>query len=96
MSTSSSADLKRALRAYVLGRDSGASAETKRRMAAESLRAERPDGGPSGVEDTPGPSAATESPPQGRFGVPVPSRLDFHRSASRWRDLIPGLKSGGA
>ncbi len=99
MSASSREGVKRALRAYVLGRDSGSSTEAKSRLAEASLRQEQRE--PSATEsvrvgEEDAPTASIGSPPIGRTGVPVPSRLDFHRSASRWRDFIPGFKSGGA
>jgi hypothetical protein len=88
-------DVRRALRTYVQGRDVGYDLARKQELAESS-----PEPGPaagSGSGSTPVPAARTnDSGSRPSFGVPVPERLAFHRSASRWRDLIPGLRRGGA
>ncbi len=97
-------DLKRALRVYVLGHDAGYDVATKLRIAAGALETERLAAGPAAALDPPGaahagpaagldPAAAT-SASAGDRGVPVPEKLDFHRSAGTWRDHIPGLRRG--
>ncbi len=97
-------DLKRAVRTYVLGHDVGYDVETKSRIGAGALEAERLATGPAAALGPPGaartgpaagldPAAAT-SASAGARGVPVPERLDFHRSAGTWRDRIPGLRRG--
>lgn len=94
MSAWSNAGVKRALRAYVLGHDSSSSPEVKSRLAEESLRREdreRSASEPVGA----GTTNATSPAHRDRASIPVPDRLDFHRSAGRWRDSIPGLKGGG-
>lgn len=95
MSESVGIDVKRALRTYVQGRDVGYDPALKQELAES-----RPEPGPaagSGSRSTPAPATPTmDSESRPSFGVPVPERLAFHRSASRWRDLIPGLRSGGA
>lgn len=88
-------DVRRALRTYVLGRDAGYDPALKEELAES--RRER--GSPAGSVPASTPEPALRAPDSGSrpsFGVPVPERLAFHRSASRWRDLIPGLRSGGA
>jgi hypothetical protein len=79
-------DLKLALRAYVLGHDAGHDVGTKLRIAERELDTE-------GVAGNPGPATAAPVEADGR-GVPVPERLDFHRSAGTWRDRVPGLRRG--
>ena len=95
MSGAGGIDVGRALRTYVLGRSSGYDPALKEALAESRLdqrsaAGPAPDSAPEPAEGAPG---SGSRPP---FGVPVPERLAFHRSASRWRDLIPGLKSGGA
>ncbi len=95
MSGAGGIDVRRALRTYVLGRASGDDPTLKEALAESRLdqgpaAGPAPDTAPDPAEWTPG---SGSRPP---FGVPVPERLAFHRAASRWRDLIPGLKSGGA
>jgi hypothetical protein len=89
-------NVRRALRTYVLGRDVGHDPALKEELAES--RVERGSAAGSAPASTPDP--ALRAPDSGSrrpsFGVPVPERLAFHRSASRWRDLIPGLRSGGA
>ncbi len=88
-------DVRRALRTYVLGRDAGYDPALKEELAES--RRERGSAAGSVPVSTPEPALrAPDSGSRPSFGVPVPERLAFHRSASRWRDLIPGLRSGGA
>jgi hypothetical protein len=92
-------DVRRALRTYVLGRDAGYDSALKEELAESRL--ERGSAAGSAPASTPDPAFRPAEPgprpePRPSFGVPVPERLAFHRSASRWRDLIPGLRSGGA
>lgn len=88
-------DVRRALRTYVLGRDAGYDPALKEELAES--RRERGSAPGSVPASTPEPALrAPDSGSRPSFGVPVPERLAFHRSASRWRDLIPGLRSGGA
>ncbi len=88
-------DVRRALRTYVLGRDAGYDPALKEELAES--RRERGSAAGSVPASTPEPALrAPDSGSRPSFGVPVPERLTFHRSASRWRDLIPGLRSGGA
>ena len=86
----SALDLKRALRAYVLGHDAGYDVATKLRIAAGALETERLAASSAEGLD---PAAATLAS-AGERGVPVPEQLDFHRSAGTWRDRIPGLRRG--
>ena len=95
MSGAGGIDVRRALRTYVLGRDAGYDPALKEELAESRL--ER--GSAAGSAPASTPDSALRAPDSGSrpsFGVPVPERLAFHRSASRWRDLIPGLRSGGA
>lgn len=87
-------DVKRAVRAYVLGHDAGIDPSAKEEWARSSL----------GAAEEPNRSAEVASPiwpdPRRavRSGIPVPARLAFHRSASRWRERVVGFgsqKSGG-
>jgi len=88
-------DVRRALRTYVLGRDAGYDPALKEELAES--RVERGSAAGSAPASTPDPALrAPDSGSRPSFGVPVPERPAFHRSASRWRDLIPGLRSGGA
>ncbi len=86
----SALDLKRALRAYVLGHDAGYDVATKLRIAAGALETERL---AASVAEGLDPAVATAAS-AGERGVPVPEQLDFHRSAGTWRDHIPGLRRG--
>ena len=95
MSGADGIDVRRALRTYVLGRDSGDDPALKEELAESRLDR----GSAAGPAPDSAPDPAERAPDSGSrppFGVPVPERLAFHRSASRWRDLIPGLRSGGA
>ena len=102
MSGSRRIDVKRALHTYVLGRDIGYGPTAKAELAESDLRRE----GNPGSEGTAGDStegsedgataAPSPGPEGGRFGVPVPDELAFHRSAGRWRERIAGLRKGGA
>jgi hypothetical protein len=88
-------DVRRALRTYVLGRDAGYDSALKEELAESRL--ERRSAAVSAPASTPNPALRPpDSGSRPSYGVPVPERLAFHRSASRWRDLIPGLRSGGA
>ncbi len=88
-------NVRRALRTYVLGRDVGYDPALKEELAESRLERESAAG--SAPASTSDPALrAPDSGSRPSFGVPVPERLAFHRSASRWRDLIPGLRSGGA
>lgn len=91
---------RRAMRAYVNGHDRGWEAGRKYDRADEEVEASRP-----GREEEPrragepeaasreGRGEATARTDRGRtpFGVSIPDRgsLDFHRSASTWRDRLP-------
>lgn len=91
---------RRALRAYVNGHDRGWEAERKLQVADASVEEVRP-----GREEEPRRRPASDSPSEeadeeataraGRartpFGVEIPDRdeLDFHRTASIWRDRLP-------
>ena len=95
MSGAGGIDVRRALRTYVLGRDAGCDPALKEELAESRL--ERGSAAGSAPASTPDPALqAPDSGSRPSFGVPVPECLAFHRSASRWRDLIPGLRSGGA
>ena len=95
MSGAGGIDVRRALRTYVLGRDVGYDPALKEEVAESCV--ERGSAAGSAPASTPDPALrAPDSGSRPSFGVPVPERLAFHRSASRWRDLIPGLRSGGA
>jgi hypothetical protein len=88
-------DVRRAFRTYVLGRDAGYDPALKEELAESRLeRGSAAGSAPASTADPALPAPDSGSRPS--FGVPVPERLTFHRSASRWRDLIPGLRSGGA
>ena len=89
MSGTGAINVKRALRTYILGRDASIDPGWKEELAG-SGRAE--DGGAEAASRPANPTV-TSAP---LFGVPVPERLAFHRSASRWRDSIRGLGGGGA
>ncbi len=95
MSGAGGIDVRRAFRTYVLGRDAGYDPVLKEELAESRL--ERGSVAESAPASTPDPAhRAPGSGSRPSLGVPVPERLTFHRSASRWRDLIPGLRSGGA
>lgn len=79
-------DVRRAVRTYVLGHDARVDPTAKEELAQSSLEGE--------TAPSPEPEGTSASLPASRFGVPVPERLAFHRSASRWRERIPGLRSG--
>ena len=98
-------NLKRALRVYVLGHDAGYDVATKLRIGAGALETEQLGASvaaPAAALDPPeaartGPAVGLDSATSasaGDRGVPVPERLDFHRSAGTWRDHIPGLPRG--
>lgn len=95
MSGAGGIDVRRALSTYVLGRDSGDDPALKEELAESRLDRESAAGPAPGSAPDPA-ERAPDSGSRPPYGVPVPERLAFHRSASRWRDLIPGLKSGGA
>lgn len=87
-------DVKQALRAYVLGHDAGIDPAAKEEWARSSLGA---GGEPNGSAEV-APPIWPDPRRVVRSGVPVPARLAFHRSASRWRERLPGFgsqKSGG-
>lgn len=110
MSETGGIDVRRAFHTYVIGRDAGFDPDLKEELAESRLEKESAAGrAPASTSaSVPGstPAAASSSTPEVAsvddtgsrppFGVPVPERLVFHRSASRWRDLIPGLRGGGA
>lgn len=102
MSGTGRIDVRRAFHTYVIGRDVGFDPELKeelaearlgRESAASRAPASTSASGSGSAPEVASAAVAGSSPP---FGVPVPERLVFHRSASRWRDLIPGLRGGGA
>lgn len=92
-------DWRRAVRAYVNGHDRGWEADRKHERAAGEV-AGRP-AGPAGAgaaapegsgERGSAADVATARSGEGtRYGITVPDReeLDFHRSASTWRDRLP-------
>ncbi len=94
MSGAGGIDVRRALRTYVLGRDAGYDPALKEELAESRLERGSAGSAPPSTSDPA--LRAPDSESRASFGVPVPERLAFHRSASRWRDLIPGLRSGGA
>lgn len=99
MSGAGGIDVRRALRTYVLGRDAGYDPALKEELAESRVERGSAAGSTAGSAPASTPDPALRAPDSGSrpsFGVPVPGRLAFHRSASRWRDLIPGLRSGGA
>lgn len=88
MSGGGGIDVRRALRTYVVGRAAGYDSAMKERLAEAALESEA---GAARPPERPASAGGSAS-----FGVPVPEKLEFHRSASRWRDRIPGLRGGGA
>lgn len=91
-------DWRRAMRAYVRGHDRGWDADRKyaeadrEREAPAPARQEEPRRTPERDVDSVEAEEATGETEEGTvFGVPVPTRLDFHRGASIWRDRLPRL-----
>ncbi len=87
-------DWRVALRAYVSGHDRGWDSERKLsdaiRITGRAEREERAREAGAGA-------GTAEGPPEARRGVrrvPVPERLDFHRSAGTWRRHLPLGKRG--
>lgn len=70
-------DWRRALGVYVAGRSRALTADEKRGIARQ--RSEQ--------LESPRPGASRPGKP--RYGVPVPERLAFHRTASTWRNDLP-------
>lgn len=96
-------DWRSALRAYVNGHDRGWGTARKReaaaaaagREAAERVHAGGGAPGEAGADEVGTAGEATARTEEGtRFGVGVPDRdrLDFHRSASVWRDRLPDAR----